>query len=89
MRRLCAPLYLVILLGLVAACASPSSGPTVVPAPKVDALSGGPRLAFDSQLIDYGSVPFNRGVKANFQVRNVGDQRLTIKKADVKTVEGC
>lgn len=83
---------LFVLLGLVAACASAAagaSGPKTEPAPKVDAYMGGPRLAFDNQSVDFGQVPFQKEVKATFQVRNVGDQKLTIGKADVKVAQGC
>ena len=90
-RRLLGLLGLLILLGLVAACSATTaaSGPNVTPAPRVDGYTGGPRLALDNQSIDYGSVPYNKEVKANFQVKNVGDRRLTVKKVDVKAVQGC
>jgi hypothetical protein len=81
-------LVLFVLAGLVASCAGPS-GPRAEPAPTVTKFSGGPRLAVDNRVVDYGSVPFNREVKASFQVSNVGDQRLTIRKVDVKTIQGC
>ena len=82
---------LFVLLGLVAACASAAgaSGPKTEPAAKVDAYTGGPRLAFDNQTVDFGQVPFQKEVKATFQVKNVGDQKLTISKTDVKVVQGC
>jgi HYDIN/CFA65/VesB family protein len=92
MRRLFALLGLLALVGLVAACASSAAGssaPKVQPAPKVDAYTGGPRLAFDNQSVDFGPVPYNKEVKATYQVKNVGDQKLTIKNVDVKTVQGC
>ncbi len=88
-RRKAGFLMLVGLTGLVAACAAPSAGPKAEAAPTVTKYSGGPRLAVDNRAIDYGSVPFNREVKATFQVSNVGDQRLAIRKVDVKTVQGC
>ncbi len=81
-------LVLAALAGLVAACAS-SAAPKVQPAPTVAAFSGGPRLAVNDKIVDYGDVPFNKEVKATFQVKNVGDKRLEIKKVDVKTVQGC
>lgn len=83
---------LFVLLGLVAACASVAAGssaPKAQPAPKVDAYTGGPRLAFENQSIDFGEVPYQKDVKASFQVKNVGDQKLTVKKTDVKVVQGC
>lgn len=94
MRRHVGLAFLLVLLGLVAACASSlagasSSGPKVEPAPTVDSYAGGPRLVFDNKSIDFGAVPFNKEVKASFQVRNVGDQKLTIGKVDTKIVQGC
>ena len=79
---------LVVLAGLVAACAG-SAAPKVEPAPTVGKFTGGPRLAVNDKLVDYGEVPYNREVRAVFQVTNVGDQRLLIRKVDVKTVQGC
>lgn len=51
---------------------------------------GGPRLAVDSALIDFGPVRFEKLVQARFRLRNVGDQPLQI-AADppVEVVEGC
>lgn len=51
---------------------------------------GGPRLAVDTTLIDFGPVRFEKMVHARFLLRNVGDQPLRI-AADplVKVVEGC
>ncbi len=88
MRRYVGLLLLAVLAGLVAACAS-SAGPKVEPAPTVGAFSGGPRLAVNDKLVDYGDVPFNKEVRATFQVKNVGDKRLELKKVDVETVQGC
>ena len=88
LRRHIGLLVLVVLAGLVAACAG-SAGPKVEPAPTAARFAGGPRLAVDNRLVDYGDVPFNKEVKATFQVKNVGDQRLTIKKVDVRIVQGC
>ncbi len=88
LRRYVGLLLLAGLAGLVAACAS-SAGPKVEPAPTVAAFSGGPRLAVNDRLVDYGGVPFNKEVKATFQVKNVGDKRLEIRKVDVRAVQGC
>jgi hypothetical protein len=81
-------LMLLGLVGLLAACAG-SSGPRAEPAPTVTKFSGGPRLAVDNKVIDYGNVAFNQEVKATYQISNVGDQRLTIRKVDIKTIQGC
>jgi len=87
-RRRAGFLVLVGLTGLIAACAAPA-GPRSEAAPAVPKHSGGPRLAFDNRSIDYGNVEFSQQVKASFQITNVGDQRLAIRKVDVKAVEGC
>ena len=51
---------------------------------------GGPRLAVDTQLIDFGSVRFDQPVRARFLLRNVGDQPLQIAaNPPVEVVEGC
>ena len=82
---------LFVLLGLVAACAGSvgAPAPKVEPAAKADAYTGGPRLAFDNQSVDFGQVPYQKEVTATFHVKNVGDQKLTIGKTDVKVVQGC
>ncbi len=52
--------------------------------------SGGPRLAVDKELIDFGPVSFDRMVKARFQVRNTGDQTLRLAvDPRVEAIEGC
>ncbi len=54
------------------------------------AYAGGPRLAADTDNVDFGTVRFNRMVTATFQLRNVGDAPLTIAaNPAVETVEGC
>lgn len=62
------------------------------PGPRVGAAqyTGGPRLAVDGDLIDFGNVRFEKFVKARFRLRNVGDQplRLVVDR-QVEAVEGC
>ncbi len=54
------------------------------------AYAGGPRLATDTENIDFGTVRFERMVTATFNLRNVGDAPLTIAaNPPVETVEGC
>lgn len=62
------------------------SSPQVVAAQ----YTGGPRLAVDSEFIDFGSVRFEKFVTARFRLRNVGDQplRLVVDR-QVEAVEGC
>jgi hypothetical protein len=51
---------------------------------------GGPRLAVDRDLIDFGSVRFERRVQARFRLRNVGDKTLRLPAfPPVEVVEGC
>ncbi len=51
---------------------------------------GGPRLALDKELIDFGTVRFGRMVDASFHLRNVGDQPLRLAmKSPVEAIEGC
>jgi hypothetical protein len=62
------------------------------PAPAAFAAQykGGPRLAVDNDLIDLGTVRFQRMVEARFRLRNVGDQplRLTV-NPQIEAIEGC
>jgi hypothetical protein len=51
---------------------------------------GGPRLAVDTDLIDFGNVRFEKFVKARFRLRNVGDKPLRLPAyPPVDVVEGC
>jgi hypothetical protein len=52
--------------------------------------TGGPRLAVDKELIDFGPVQFERTVSARFRLRNVGDQALRLAvDPRVEAIEGC
>jgi hypothetical protein len=64
--------------------------------PRPSALSaaqpyqGGPRMAVDKELIDFGPVRFDKMVQARFLLRNVGDQPLQVAaNPPVEAVEGC
>lgn len=51
---------------------------------------GGPRLAVDKELIDFGTVRFQRMVDARFRLRNVGDQPLRLAiNPQVEAIQGC
>lgn len=51
---------------------------------------GGPRLALDQDLIDFGAVRYNQFVEARFRLTNVGDQPLQLPASPpVDIVEGC
>ena len=62
------------------------------PSPQVVAAqyAGGPRLAVDKDLIDFGTVRFEKFVTARFRLRNVGDQPLSLAvDPRVEAIEGC
>lgn len=51
---------------------------------------GGPRLAVDKELIDFGTVRFEKFVRASFRLRNLGDKPLRLPAyPPVDAVEGC
>lgn len=54
------------------------------------AVSGGPRVDVPQDYFDYGEVKLGEFVKTVFDVRNVGDQPLTILgEPRVELIEGC
>ena len=62
------------------------SSPPVVAAQ----YTGGPRLAVDKDLVDFGDVRFEKFVTASFRLRNVGDQPLRLNvDPRVEAIEGC
>jgi hypothetical protein len=83
-RGITALIVSLVLLALLAACRTASvQEPTATP------FSGGPRLDFDRRSIDFGDVPFEKLQTATFTVKNVGDAPLTLRKVDLKLVQGC
>ena len=61
-----------------------------IPASSAAQYKGGPRLAVDDELIDFGAVQFDRMVEARFRLRNVGDQPLRLAvDPRVEAIEGC
>lgn len=56
---------------------------------EAEAFTGGPRLAVDRANHDEGAVPYGYTVSAAFQLRNVGDQPLTLNEMSVNILEGC
>ena len=61
---------------------SPSTG-----APQA---TGGARLSVDRTTADFGKVPLDKMVKAEFKIKNVGNQPLIIKgEPRVELVKGC
>jgi hypothetical protein len=79
-------LLLAVLIGFATWYFLPRSSPLSEAAP----YHGGARLAVDKELIDFGTVRFERMVDASFHLRNVGDQplRLAVNK-QVEAVQGC
>ena len=53
--------------------------------------SGGtPQIQVDNERIDFGKQPFERPVRATFQIRNTGTGTLTLSVPRVATLlEGC
>ncbi len=50
----------------------------------------GPRLAVDREKIDFGRVPLDKTVRAEFKITNAGDRTLTLDaSAPVQVLEGC
>ncbi len=79
-------LALAVVAGVGAWFVFQKSGPQVVAAQ----YRGGPRLAVDKELIDFGTVRFEKFVRASFRLRNVGDKPLRLPAyPPVDAVEGC
>jgi hypothetical protein len=54
------------------------------------ASSTGPRLAVDQERIDFGRVPLDKPVRAEFRITNVGGRTLTLDaSAPIQVLEGC
>lgn len=50
----------------------------------------GPRLAVDREKIDFGRVPLDKPVRAEFKITNAGDRTLTLDtSAPIQALEGC
>ncbi len=51
---------------------------------------GAPQIQVDNERIDFGKQPFERPVRATFQIRNTGKGTLTLSVPRVATLlEGC
>jgi hypothetical protein len=89
-RRSGLVLWSVILVALVAGLATWYFIPRRSPLSDAATYHGGPRLAVDNELIDFGDRHFNRFVEARFLLRNVGDQPLKLAAdSPVEAIEGC
>ncbi len=70
---------LLLIAGLVVLFAGGNSG-----------AKTGPRLAVDHEQIDFGRVPLDKTVKAEFKITNTGDTPLTLDaSAPVQVLKGC
>lgn len=50
----------------------------------------GPKLAVNQERVDFGQQPFEKKVRAEFQVKNVGDLPLMLDASrPIKALEGC
>jgi hypothetical protein len=76
----------------------PSVRPTVSPVPQslvefdpsfTPEVAGAPRVEIPQANVDHGNVRLGDTIQTVFNVRNVGDQPLTISSAQVEVVEGC
>ena len=75
-----------VLTGVTLWLAVLQDGATGEPAP----YRGGPRLAVDRELIDFGAVRYNQFVEARFRLKNVGDQPLRLPASPpLEVAEGC
>jgi hypothetical protein len=76
---------LIIVIGFLAWNGSNSKKPSATPQ-----VTGGPKLSVDRDSIDFGKLPLDLPVKAEFKLKNVGDQPLAIKgEPRVELVKGC
>lgn len=53
-------------------------------------VTGAPSLKVDTELIDFGPVPYSQYVEATFQLTNVGDKTLRFTRQPwIEVKEGC
>ncbi len=50
----------------------------------------GPQLAVNQDKIDFGNLPFDKTVRAEFKLENKGDRNLVLDvSTPIRVVEGC
>ena len=50
----------------------------------------GPQLAVNQERIDFGNLPFDKTVRAEFKLENTGDRNLALDvSTPIRVVEGC
>ena len=78
---------LIVVVGFLAWRGGASGAKSAGAAPQV---TGGPTLSVDRDSIDFGKLPLDIPVKAEFKLKNVGDQPLAIRgEPRVELVKGC
>ncbi len=76
---------LIIVVGFLAWNGNNSKKPSATPQ-----ITGSPKLSVDRDSIDFGKVPLDQTVRAEFKLKNVGDQPLRIVgEPRVELVKGC
>jgi hypothetical protein len=76
---------LIVVVGFLAWNGSNLKKPSATPQ-----VTGGPKLSVDRDSIDFGKLPLDQPVRAEFKLKNVGDQPLAIKgEPRVELVKGC
>ncbi len=78
---------LIIVVGFLAWRGGTSGTKAASATPQV---TGSPKLSVDRDSIDFGKVPLNQTVQADFKLKNVGDRPLRILgEPRVELVKGC
>jgi len=78
---------LIIVVGFLAWRGNTSGTESASVTPQV---TGGPKLNVDRDSIDFGKLPLDQTVRAEFKLKNVGDQPLRIVgEPRVELVRGC
>ena len=76
---------LIIVVGFLAWNGSRANKPGATPQ-----FTGGPKLSVDRDSINFGKLPLDQPVRAEFKLKNMGDQPLAIKgEPRVELVKGC
>jgi len=78
---------LIIVVGFLAWRGGTSGTKSASATPQV---TGSPKLSVDRDSIDFGKVPLDQTVRAEFKLKNIGDRPLRILgEPRVELVKGC
>jgi len=78
---------LIVVVGFLAWRGGTSGATSASATPQV---TGGPKLSVDREVIDLGKLPLDSMVRAEFKLKNVGDQPLAVRgEPRVELVKGC